>query len=70
MYMTMKISQVLFVLYLMLKVSNECVNISLGDLYTHTDRWITKWIIRRTDKNVNVNLEMQCKSLWIKASAK
>jgi len=24
----------------------------------------------RTDKNVNVYLEMQCKSLWIKASAK
>jgi len=47
----------------MLKASNECVNISLGDFYTHTDRWITEWIIRRTDKNVNVNLEMQCKSL-------
>jgi len=29
------ISGIVCVLYLMLKVSNECVNISLGDLYTH-----------------------------------
>jgi len=31
------------------------------------DGWMDGWII---DKNVNMYIEMQCKSLWIKESAK
>jgi len=33
-------------------------------------REVCECMSKRTDKNVNVYLEMQCKSLWIKASAK